>query len=208
MHELGPRPGVDQRSQQSRRDFLKNAARFSTGIVIASALPEIEKPAFGELSRITADVTRKQTGNSGFRDNILEQCKNSPDIQQCSTDYLRSPDTQLLTVVFAPINEEFQYRAVPSLLVSATDKNTKNPFKDLAVGTGGFKFSRRELVAGAITTLTFGFLHNVTNKGFDTNTIPVSQLALGAVNWVLQRRFGALAPIINHARWNYKFNNE
>ncbi len=207
MSEFGPRLGIDHGLTQSRRDFLKNAARVSSGLVLASALPEIELPAARELSRITTEATGKQTGNSGFRDYVAEQCKTSPDTQKCATDFLRSPSTQLQTVVVAPITEELYLRALPSLLVSVTDDHVENPFKELAIGTGGFKFSRRELVAGALSTLTFGFLHNITNRGIDTNTIPTPQLFLGAVNWVLQRRFGTLAPIINHARWNHKAIN-
>ena len=207
MREFGPRPGIDHGLTQSRRDFLKSAARVSSGLVLASALPEIELPVARDLSRITTEATGKQSGNSGFRDYVAEQCKTSPDTQKCTTDFLRSPSTQLQTVIVAPVTEELYLRAFPSFLVSLTDNKVENPFKELAVGTGAFKFSRRELVAGALSTLTFGFLHNITNRGVDTNTIPTPQLFLGAVNWVLQRRFGVLAPILNHARWNYKALN-
>ncbi len=207
MNELDPRPGIDHGLTQSRRVFLKNAARFSGGIALAGTLPEIELPIARELNRITTETTGKQSGNSGFRDYVADQCKTSADAEQCRTDFLRSPATQLTTVVLGPINEEISFRVLPSFLVSITDKETENPFKELAIGTGGFKFSRRELIAGAISTLAFGFLHNITDKGIDTNTIPSSQLFLGAVNWVLQRRFGMLAPILSHARFNHKISN-
>lgn len=207
MSEFGSRPGIDHGFTQSRRDFLKNAARFSGGLVLGGTLVEIELPASNELSRITTEATGKQTGNSQFRDYVTDLCKTSANAEQCGKDFLRSPSTQLESVITAPITEELYLRTIPSFLVSATDNEVRNPFKESAIGTGGFKFSRKELIVGTITTLTFGFLHNITKKGFDTNTIPTPQLLLGAVNWILQRRFGVLAPILNHARWNHKILN-
>lgn len=58
--------------------------------------------------------------------------------------------------------------------------------------------SRREFGAGLALSTLFGALHNITEKGIDTRTIPASQTLGGMAHWYLQRKFGLLANTTAH----------
>lgn len=191
---------------QSRRQFLKNSARFGAGIGLALALPELEVPAANELNRVTTDLTGLPAGNAGILERTQKTCVQDANKEKCFADINSSPYEQIRSVVVAPVTEEILLRTVPSFAVSKSD-NSQTMERDLAIGSGGMRFSRKEVIVGVATSITYGLLHNFTGSGINARTIPSSQIFLGAVNWILQRRFGTLAPILNHARFNHKNMN-
>ncbi len=73
------------------------------------------------------------------------------------------------------------------------------------MGTNKLPLTRREWLTGTVSSLLFGGLHNYTNDGWDTETIPASQTMAGVVYWVLQRSLGFGANYIAHGLNNWEF---
>lgn len=183
----------------NRREFL----RFATTITAGAAVGEFLPPVKEQVDEIVEEATGHPTGNAGFREEIAERCQNSENAQKCRENYEFPPADKVMGIVTGPITEEIYYRALPSAVLSKFE-DTDHLFADILSGTGRLTMSRRELLFGAISSLVFGLTHNITNKGFDTKTIPASLTLSGAVYWYLQRKFGVVANTLAHIWNNFK----
>ena len=111
------------------------------------------------------------------------------------------PESQIPSLtealITAPIKEEALFRAFPSLLVDRIDGlHDDNPNHLL-------RLSKKEWASGILTSLLFGFSHNVlSGEGFGWNKIPAAQTAMGMGAWRLQRRNGYLANTALHSGHN------
>ena len=173
----------------SRRTFLKNlgisiAVGVGAGAAAEGARPFIEKEV--------TDLTHYPTGDAAVLD----------------LDKPLSKGNKIFGVSATPILEEVAFRAFPSGVLTAIEKDA-NPLPEVLMGTRDFKTTRREFIVGAISSLVFGATHNITNKksingfsykdlGFDAKRIPISQTLDGMMYWYLQRKLGIFSNIFAH----------
>jgi hypothetical protein len=110
-----------------------------------------------------------------------------------------------------PVLEEVVYRGLPSFIMdggfkSNGQKDTDRsdiPLRNTLTGTRSIgSLSRKEMIAGGVSSLAFGFFHNITKKGIDTRTVPAQQIGFGSLLWCLQRRFGLGSNLVAHAAYN------
>lgn len=91
----------------------------------------------------------------------------------------------LSMAVIAPAIEEGFLRALPSIFANPT---------------------KTDWTVGTISSLVFGYLHNITNEqgslGFDTKSVPSGQIIIGFFYWHLHRTYGFTANTFGHC-----FNN-
>jgi len=118
----------------------------------------------------------------------------------CAVDAQTNATMVFQSVVEAPLLEESVQRGIPSVILDVATK--QNPVRNFLQGTGGYRMDRGEFITGAISTALFAASHNVTDKGFDTHTIPAPQGILGAAAWYLQRKFGFLTNLLAHSTNN------
>lgn len=180
-----------------RRDFLRSM--LGTAFAIA-ATDKVLVPAQLKINASVREITAHPTGNAGMRDEIEDLCKEKSDMLSCREEYYKSSTNRFNGIVMAPITEEMVFRALPSAIISEKG----NVGRELIFGTAGLGMTRRELLAGVISSLIFGGVHNITAKGFDTNTIPASQTFVGIVSWYLQRKFGFFANTASHMMSNFR----
>lgn len=186
-------------SEIDRRTFLKVGATLAAGVAVG----EFMVPVNIKVNEVLEEATGHPTGNAAIIQEIEASCKNADNPQACVQNYEFSTDDKVKGIVVAPIQEELIFRAVPSGIVSATE-DREDPIADVLTGTGGFGMSRREFIGGAASSVIFGALHNITDKGIDTKTIPASQTLGGMVSWYLQRKLGIAANTIAHVVNNFK----
>ena len=156
-----------------RRAFLK-----ATGIVIAG-------PIFAYGSgpvepQIDADVDRYTNFTSG---DIRGEA------QRAQPSALQNPAIQAVT-------EEIIFRAGPSIYPSWRGTLRINePLRDVAIGVKKDHdlTTRREFLAGGLSTLVYSGYSNLTDRGIDTRTLPVSPAFRGLGLWILQRKLGIVA---------------
>lgn len=177
----------------SRRNFL----RLATTVGIGAAVGIAEIPASLAVNNITEELTGHLTGNSDMTQKVQEECAT----QDCSQGIPFTAREQLRAIVVGPIEEEFVLRAMPSIIVSNSEKSL-HPIKDVLEGTGGVRLSRRELLGGLMSSVLFGIAHNFTDTGFNTQRIPASQFLGGFVLWYLQRKRGFLGNVSAHMTFN------
>lgn len=185
-------------SEMSRRDFIKAALGVPIGVATGVALC----PVADFTNRKTEEFTSHPSGNAIVMEKVQTACANDKDPAACERNYNFSLSDKILSTVVAPIEEEFIFRAVPSLLIDVTSPNEQPGFETLIHGTEHMKVTRKELIVGAISSLMFGAVHNLTEKGVDTKTIPASQTVTGFVFWALQRRLGIASNIAAHSAIN------
>ncbi len=182
-----------------RRTFLKYGLRAFGGVVISEALI----PAKIAINEVTRQITGKSTGNASYNSKLNSVCENDPNPPKCKTDYQLSASNMINGVLLAPLSEEVGFRANTAMLL-AIKENSPNGFTEVFTGTKEFKFSRRELLYGVVSSLIFGYVHNITDQGIDLKTIPASHTFGGLFYWYLQRRFGIISNIFAHAWNNYR----
>lgn len=182
-----------------RRTFIKFGVSAVVGVVVEGLVNPI-KP---QINNFTERVTGLSAGNASLHQQIEDDCKNSPNPQECIENYEFSLPMKAYGIVVAPIQEEIVYRGMPSYFVSDKE-GRQDPVSDILLGTGGIGMTRRELLFGGISSVIFGAVHNVTNKGIDLKTIPASQTFGGAIYWYLQRKLGIFANIFAHMTNNIK----
>jgi hypothetical protein len=183
----------------SRRSFLRTAAGVPIGAVAAVGLELIDEP----FTEAVASVTHHPVGNAAIYEQVNEACPPASEQQpdDCLTQYIKRK--QIDTVIKAPLVEELLFRIGPSAAADWAAGDGDEAVANIVRGTENFAFTRRDLVMGIVSTIAFGATHNITDKGFDTNTIPANQLLGGAILWCLQRKFGFLSNTTAHAAYNY-----
>lgn len=184
----------------SRRNFLKIALAVPIGIAAAHALV----PASIEVNETVSEATGHPTGNAGIREIVETTCQDQKDPSDCYENYEVPRDLKIMGTFIAPVTEEMTYRALPSMLLDERwDSGDQDALDTLKQGTDYMLPTRQELLVGAISSLIFGLMHNLTNTGIDTKTIPASQVVGGFGFWALQRRLGLASNISAHMTMNY-----
>jgi hypothetical protein len=176
----------------NRRQFLKLGAGLGLRAGVAVATGEALIPAGLEINKITEDLTHQKTGNAYIREKFKDRCVD-PD---CTQLFLTSQE-KAEAVLQAPITEEFLFRAFPSFVLSISEKNDW-PEIEMIRGTQDLSFSRREFFTGVLSSLIFGYFHNLTESGVDVQTIPAAQILMGEALWYLQRKFGYFTNTLTH----------
>lgn len=188
---------VEGERKLSRRKFLRlSSSAIYGGVVGAGALPL----AGGTSTFVTEKITGKNSGNADFIERVERDCEDSSD-PACEDNYKFNftPVQTYGLVVEAPITEELIYRAVPSLLLSAS--NNEDVVDTFLYGSDG-NLVKKELTAGIATSVVFGLRHNLTPSGFRTDVIPTSQILAGFGFWGLMRRKGIAANVAAHSALN------
>jgi len=189
-------------SEISRRELFGLAKRVAIGAGTGAALIPASAGAV-ELVEGTSDYT---AGNAHITEKAQKQCteRGLPEEDCVSPDSMDfSNMDKVRAVIEAPIGEEWMFRGIPSALTDLSEGNREDIVDNFLRGAdGGFRFTRGELIAGAVSTLIFGAAHNLTDDGFATKNIPSPQILSGATFWILQRRFGFLANVSSHATLN------
>lgn len=179
---------------------MKMALAIPAGIAAGYAL----SPASIEVNESVTEITGHPTGNAGSIEMADAACQDEENATECYENYDYPSGVKISGVVFAPIFEEFGFRALPSMwLDEKFDKGGQDALDTIKHGTDYVWPTRNEIIVGALSSVAFGLLHNLTQKGVDTRTIPASQTASGFAYWVLQRRLGIAANISAHATLNY-----
>lgn len=186
----------------SRRELFAVAKRISVGIAVAEA----SIPVLDGFSSVVQSTTGVDTGNASSTERKKNACREAQDPHRCVTDYQYSTTEQLQGIVVAPILEESQFRALPSFVLDLADKTIEGDrpeqaIKNVFMGTRGKSLSRRELIVGGVSSVIFGSVHNITDKGFDSHTLPAYQTAAGMIFWYLQRKLGVVSNTVAHM-WN------
>ena len=185
----------------SRRGFLGTAFRAAVGAGVAC----LELPLAYALVVGTEKITHHPAGNASMQDESEKQCLKKKTREKCSQDVILTSKEKFEMVVTGPFIEEGMFRAFPSSLIDASNESDievddRNP---TIYGTGGFSFTRKELVVGGVSSVLFGAAHNITRSGFDTNNIPISQTMGGCILWALQRKMGFAANYAEHSTFNF-----
>jgi len=181
----------------SRRAFLRAAAGIPAGAVVAVGLGFVDEP----FTEAVANVTHHPVRNAGIHEQVNEACPPPVDQTACLDKYIEHEQTN--TVIKAPLVEESLFRIAPSAVADWLAGDGDEALANIVHGTESFAFTRREIAMGIVSTIAFGASHNITGKGFDTDTIPANQLLGGAILWCLQRKFGFLSNTTAHAAYNY-----
>ncbi|MBI4097903.1 MAG: hypothetical protein HY426_02580 [Candidatus Levybacteria bacterium] len=156
-----------------RRAFLKAAAIVVAGPIFAYGSKAVEP-------QIDADVNRRTDFTSGDL---------RGEAQAAHPSTLENPAIQAVT-------EEVIFRAVPSIYASWRGKlHINEPIRDVAIGVKEDHdlTTRREFLAGGLSTLAYSGYSNLTDRRIDINTVPVSPAFRGLGLWVLQRKLGIVA---------------
>lgn len=178
--------------QLSRRAFLRRSGNVTAGAIVGIKI----LPAAILASAAADAVPGFDSGNAGLEEAIEQQCQQQPEAEECTGSYVPSNEEAFNISITAPIIEEAVFRLLPSRLYDRLFSNRPES------NTKYMELSRREWVAGGIVSLLFGAVHNVTEKGFNTNTIPAAQTVMGLAFWKLQRTRGYTANTSAHAAIN------
>lgn len=189
--------------ETSRRHFLQLARNAAIGV----AAGMVEFPADKGLVEAAQKITHKDMGNASVNDELNKLCPNQQGKEEC---YQKFIDEHKSEVIFeGPFMEELIFRAGPSGFLSTIEylhpdiETAKHPIEVFSRGTGGIKMNRREMLLGTVTSLVFGASHNLTEHGFDTKKIPLSQTIGGMMWWYLHRKFGMAANLTSHMTHNW-----
>lgn len=182
----------------TRKMFLKAFVPLVAGTVVGDVMVE---PSV-KISREVEKVTHARTGNAQV---YVEAEKLSG--EGVAPDELNKRIKQEFApsvgdVIIWASEEETLTRALPSAIISGD--SGKNRWDEVIFGMNNIRVTRKEFVTGVISSLIFGIMHNFTEKGFDTKTIPASQTAGGMVLWYLQRKLGVISNITAHSVYNLR----
>lgn len=182
-----------------RRTFLKIATTIAVGTVVSETLLPLEDTVNGAVMELTGHPV----GNVQIREKVEQTCEYVPDPKDCLDHYQFSSQEKFFGIFVNPPAEEVLFRAVPVRIMGIID-NKKDLTTPILQGSGEKLFTRREVFVGVLSAVLYGFAHNNTPKGFDTTTIPASQMLVGSAYWFLQRKFGLAANIIAHSWHNFR----
>lgn len=183
----------------SRRELV----RAAIGIPVGAAVAMADFGTTPHIDEAVTDLTNHPTGSAGVTQALNEQCGKASDQLKCEEEFARS--RMLRAVTITPLSEEFTFRAIPSMVLdSLSEDGEEQAMPNVIRGANRKMLSRGELITGVISSLIFGALHNLTDKGWDTRTIPASQTVGGFIFWCLQRRLGFLSNVTSHAVFNWR----
>lgn len=186
--------------ETNRRTFLKLGATVAVSVVAK----ELSIPVEILVNSVVEETTGHPTGNSYTSGVLEEKCEGIDNTEECMQSNNLPLYIKIQSVTTAPLAEETVFRAIPSAAVSAT-LGKEDVVSDVLSGTGGLKMTRRELLVGAVSSIAFGAVHNLTDNGrFDTNKIPAGITASGFTYWYLQRKFGLAASVAAHTWHNFR----
>lgn len=182
-------------SEIDRRRFL----RMGMGVCVGLATGAVSVPLTIQANESIQKITGRYEVNAGLEEWMAEFCKGQ-DISQeeCLKRFV--VEYEPLVTVIGPVFEEISFRAIPSMGLSML--NREDPVTTLS-GNGGVLLTRRELGVGIISSVLFAGVHNLTRKGFDAETFPVTGVLFGSALWYLQRKFGLLANTLAHMTNNF-----
>lgn len=156
-----------------RRAFLKAAGIVVAGPIFAYGSRAVEP-------QIDADVERHTDFTSGDL---------RGEAQAAHPSTLQNPAIQAIT-------EEVIFRAGPSVYPSWKGMlHINEPLRDVVIGVKKDHdlTTRREFLAGGLSTLVYSGYSNLTDRGIDAKTIPASPAFRGLGLWILQRKLGIVA---------------
>lgn len=168
--------GAESPHTFERRAVLRGFAIGAAGLIFGYSSRPVER-------QIDADVERYTDFTSG-------------DIRG---DEQRAKPSSLQAAVIQAGVEEVIFRAVPSMYPSWKGMlHIRKPLRDIAIGVDRDHelTTRREFIAGGLSTLVYGIYSNVTDAGINTDKVPVSPAVRGLGLWVLQRKFGIMANTV------------
>ncbi len=147
-----------------RRNFLRFGLALAVGVSVGRVKPYVGT----EINRNVNEITGYPVGNANYRTGIEKSCSDKPDLQECIKSFQPTIVDKLTGVIVTPIQEEIQYRALPSVWFMKDEI----PMETILYGKGSLRMNRRELAVGTFTSLLFGALHNITDNpiGIDINT--------------------------------------
>ncbi len=188
-----------------RRGALRMFVGIPVGVAAAEALSFISDPVEAGIQQITG----LDTGNASMNATIRQACGRQPSTS-CLKVFASKGQNKSELLLNIPLAEECVFRAGPStVLDKVTDhSDLADALKKTIMGRQHVPRSRREILTGAVTSILFGFQHNVVvSRGikFNTNTLPVMQTIGGGVLWILQRKFGFLSNLAAHSFINFKW---
>lgn len=191
----------DPQSSMDRRRFLKV---FAGGTLGAALSYTVLADAEGWVAEKTYEATGRPIGNASEAEKLGATCGGQTEdkaIAQCYLDQIDTGSYFAFTSVVAPISEEITFRGLTSKIVDRGLPD-KEVGRNIVLGTDHLGFSRRELIAGAVSSVLFGFAHNITNSGLNTQTLPTPQIICGAYFWGIARKFGLPASMAAHGMLN------
>jgi membrane protease YdiL (CAAX protease family) len=194
----------------SRRNFIKFLSAVPVGVAVGAALV----PTFDELVDEVSERTPIQTGNSAVLEGATANCPPKDSDDECLDKFTSTTSFKLQTEVVSPLLEELVFRAFPSFLIdipdgdifAASEKQAIGAAKNVYVGNRSLSMTRKEVIIGAISSVIFGLSHNITNKGFSTDRVPLTQTLGGGILWTLQRKLGIGSNVAAHATYNTLLN--
>ncbi len=193
----------------SRRTFIKGMLGVVIGVGSGLALESQN----GNINTAVEEHTSFKSENAFKQQMAADECSKSSDFDSCVSNYRFPVSDRIIYSTLYPVIEEGAYRGLPSFLLDASSNslrdidNVEIAAKSFISGSGGLTLSRRELLVGIPASLIFGLSHNVTEKGFDTNTIPTVQTTGGLMLWYLQRKFGFGSNTSAHIAFNLRYLN-
>jgi len=185
--------------EMHRRTFIKAVATIGIGPVVA----EISLPLEERANIAVNEMTGQPAGNAQIREKIEASCETSTDPQHCIETFQFTTQEKLVSVLINPPLEEVAFRGIPAKTLALID-DKQDTMAPVLYGSGEKLLTRRELFAGLLTSVIFGYAHNRTQNGIDTSTIPASQMIFGGACWFLQRKFGIVANSIAHSWHNFR----
>lgn len=178
--------------QVARRDLL----RTTVGIMVGAGLGAKGYEVTSEVADIAEGATGLKSGNgrttpyqnsavAGYGASGHEIIETKERIE------LDPSDITYRQAVYVGMSEEFAFRLLPSFFGGENDEE-----EEMVVG-----MSRREVIAGALSSLYFGVHHNLlpSEGRFRTDILPLHQTTMGFAWWWMQRRFGYVANATSHA---------
>jgi len=180
-----------------RRTFLK---LVGLGVVGSLALETGLYPVKQKAYELVEEHTDFQAGNAGGREAFEEKCGGSLNQAQCVLDQIE--EDKVVATLWAPMIEEALLRSLPSNILNALTNNINPMQEEKSLSKYLASITKTEGIVGLLTAVTFAGLHNLTSRGFDTRTIPISQFIAGLEYWYLQRKFGYFSSFLAHSYHN------
>lgn len=189
----------------NRRQFVKSGIGLLFGLAAGESLVWTAPVVDQAVTKITG----RPTGNAGLNEKIEETCKKTPDPITCKENFTFTAEDKNQSIIIAPILESLNQATISGALSIINDPD-KPPLNDMLFGTDtpDLGMTKDEILAGTISSLVFGYLHNLTGKGLNKEIIPASLISGGMVFWWLQRRFGSAANILAHSFANFRDINK
>lgn len=162
---------------------------MSIAVPVGAAVGVAAIPMKVGLNEAVEHVTGLQTGNAGYQQ--APNCNSG----ECQPQLEIPESEKRTTIFFGPLIEETVFRGLPSAVLDAVEGNKKPAYQ---LSESRLEFSRKEVITGIVSSLAFGAVHNYTDKGFNTHTVPASQTFGGILYWWLQRKFGFFSNLTAH----------